>query len=91
MTLALVDPIAYSLISIVVAWAAFLFCGYGLLSSVINAMSYVVLVVGAIGIASAIYMIADLTSPFSGVFVVSPAPLVDVLNVVERATAGSHG
>jgi hypothetical protein len=72
MTLALVDPISYSLISMVVAWAAFLFCGYGLLSKR-HPMSYVVLVVGAMGIASAIYLIADLISPFSGVFVVSPA------------------
>ena len=91
MTLALVDPISYSLISIVLAWAAFLFCGYGLLSKR-HPMSYAVLVVGALGIASAIYIIADLISPFSGVFVVSPAPLVDVLNVVEEAAApaGSH-
>ena len=91
MTLALVDPISYSLISIVVGWAAFLFCGYGLLSRG-HPMSYVVLVVGALGIASAIYIIADLISPFSGVFVVSPAPLVDVLKAVEAAAApaGSH-
>jgi len=91
MTLALVDPISYPLISIVVTWAAFLFCGYGLLSRR-HPMSYVVLVVGALGIASAIYIIADLISPFSGVFVVSPAPLVDVLKVVEEAAApaGSH-
>jgi len=55
-------------------------------------MSYVVLVVGTLDIASAIYIIADLISPFSGVFVVSPAPLVDVLKVVEEAAApaGSH-
>ena len=91
MTLALVDPISYSLIGVVVAWAAFLFCGYGLLSKR-HPMSYVVLVVGAMGVASAIYIIADLISPFSGVFVVSPAPLVDVLKVVEEAAApaGSH-
>ncbi len=91
MTLALVDPISYPLVTIVVAWAAFLFCGYGLLSKR-HPMSYVVLAVGAIGIASAIYIIADLISPFSGVFVVSPAPLVDVLKAVEEAAApgGSH-
>ena len=91
MTLALVDPISYSLVSIVVGWAAFLFCGYGLLSKR-HPMSYVVLVVGALGIASAIYIIADLISPFSGVFVISPAPLVDVLKAVEEAAApaGSH-
>ena len=49
-------------------------------------MSYVVLAVGAIGVASGIFIIEDL------VFVVSPAPLVDVLNAVEAAaaTAGSH-
>jgi hypothetical protein len=48
-----------------------------------------VLVVGALGIASAIYVIADLTSPFSGVFVVSSAPLVDVLKAVEVAAQES--
>ena len=91
MTLALVDPISYSLVSVVVGWAAFLFCGYGLMSRR-HPMSYVVLMVGALGIASAIYLIADLISPFSGVFVISPAPLVDVLKAVEEAAApaGSH-
>jgi hypothetical protein len=51
-----------------------------------------VLVVGALGIASAIYVIADLISPYSGVFVVSPAPLVDALKAAEEAAApaGSH-
>ena len=47
MTLALVDPISYSLVSVVVSWAAFLFCGYGLMSRR-HPMSYVVLVVGAL-------------------------------------------
>ena len=84
MTLALVDPISYSLVSVVVSWAAFLFCGYGLMSRR-HPMSYVVLMVGAMGIASAIYLIADLISPYSGVFVISPAPLVDVLKAVEAA------
>ena len=88
MTLALVDPISNALVTIVVAWAAFLFCGYGLLSKR-HPMSYVVLFVGAMGIASAIYIIADLISPFSGVFVVSPTPLVDVMKAVEEAE-GSH-
>jgi hypothetical protein len=90
MTLALVDPISYSLIGIVVAWAAFLFCGYGLLSKR-HPMSYLVLVIGALGVASAIYIIADLISPFSGVFVVSNAPLVDVLKAVESATEPGGG
>ena len=90
MTLALVDPISYSLIGVVVGWATFLFCGYGLLSRR-HPMSFVVLVVGALGVASAIYLIADLISPFSGAFMVSPAPLVDVLKAIGAAAArGSH-
>jgi hypothetical protein len=48
MTLALVDPISYSLIGVVVAWAAFLFCGYGLMSKR-HPMSYLVLVIGRLG------------------------------------------
>ena len=86
MTLALVDPISYSLIGVVVGWATFLFCGYGLLSKR-HPMSFVVLVVGALGVASAIYLIADFISPFSGAFMVSPAPLVDVLKAIEAAAA----
>jgi hypothetical protein len=74
----------------VVAWAAFLFCGYGLLSKR-HPMSYLVLVIGALGVASAIYIIVDLISPFSGVFVVSNAPLVDVLKAVESAVEPGGG
>ncbi len=91
MMLALVDPISYPLVSIVVTWATFLFCGYGLLSRR-HPMSYIALLVGAMAIASAIYVIADLINPYSGVFVLSPAPLADVLQVVEEAAApaGRH-
>jgi hypothetical protein len=88
MTLALVDPISYSLIGVVVGWATFLFCGYGLLSRR-HPMTYAALVVGALGVSSAIYLIADLTNPFSGVFVISPAPLIHVLSAIEAAASGS--
>jgi hypothetical protein len=51
-----------------------------------------VLVIGALGVASAIYIIVDLISPFSGVFVVSQEPLVDVLKAIEEVSvrAGGH-
>ncbi len=91
MALALVDPISYPLVSIVVAWATFLFCGYGLLSRR-EAMSYVAFAVGAMGVASAIYIISDLASPYSGLFQVSPAPILDLLQAVDEALtpAGGH-
>ena len=91
LALSLVDPISYPLMGVVIAWAAFLFCAYGLLSKG-HPMTYVALASGALGIASAIYVIADLSSPYSGLFKVSPAPITDVLRAVEAAArpAGSH-
>jgi len=91
MTLALVDPISYPLLAIVVAWATCLFCGYGLLSKR-HPMTFVILGFGALAIASAIYCIADLSSPYSGLFTVDPDPIVDVLDAVDAAAkpAGVH-
>jgi hypothetical protein len=56
-----------------------------------RAILRLVLVIGALGVASAIYIIVDLISPFSGVFVVSNAPLVDVLKAVESAVEPGGG
>jgi hypothetical protein len=42
-------------------------------------MSVIVLAVGALAVASALYMIEDLSSPYSGLFRASPAPLEQVL------------
>jgi hypothetical protein len=61
----------------------FLFCGYGLMSKG-NAMSIAAGVVGAIAIASAIYLILDLSDPYSGIFRASSAPLEQVLAVMGK-------
>jgi hypothetical protein len=91
LALALVDPVSYPLLILVVTWAAFLFCGYGLLSKR-HIMSYIVLGVGAMAVASSIYVISDLISPYSGFFQVSPEPIIDVLKAVDAAAApaGAH-
>jgi hypothetical protein len=89
MALALVDPVNYALLSIVAAWATCLFCGYGLLSKP-HPMSYVILAVGALAIASALDVIIDLSDPYSGLFQVSPHPLNDVLTAI-RAEAPPEG
>jgi hypothetical protein len=83
MSFALSSPVSYPLIIIVVGWAVFLFCGFGLMSEG-HAMSLVVVFVGACAAASAVYMILDLSSPYSGVFRVSPAPLQQVLAVMGK-------
>jgi hypothetical protein len=83
MSFALASPVSYPLILIVVAWAVLLFCGFGLMSSG-HAMSMVVVFIGACAAASAVYMILDLSSPYSGAFRASPAPLQQVLAVMGK-------
>ena len=82
MSFALSNPVSYPLILMVVGWATFLFCGYGLMSKG-NPMSIAAGVVGAIAVASAVYLILDLSDPYSGLFRTSPA--------AARAGAGGHG
>ena len=49
-----------------------------------NPMSIAGGAVGAIAIASAIYLILDLSDPYSGAFGTSPAPLQQVLAVMGK-------
>ena len=61
------------------------------LASRVNPMSILVLAFGAFAVASAVYVILDLSSPYSGVFRASPAPLEQVLAYMsqERGAVGA--
>ena len=83
MSFGLSNPVSYPLILIVVGWAALLFCGFGLMSKG-HSMSVVVAFVGACAAATAVLMILDLSSPYSGVFRASQAPLEQVLAVMGK-------
>jgi hypothetical protein len=83
MSFALASPVSYPLILTVVAWAVLLFCGFGLMAKG-HAMSVIAVFFGACAAASAVYMILDLSSPYSGIFRASPAPLQQVLAVMGK-------
>ena len=83
MSFALAAPVSYPLILTVVAWAVLLFCGFGLMAKG-HAMSVIAVFFGACAAASAVLMILDLSSPYSGVFRASPAPLQQVLAVMGK-------
>ena len=83
MSFALTNPVSYPLILIVVGWAMALFCGFGLMSKG-HMMSVVAVLVGAIAVATSVYMILDLSSPYAGVFRPSSAPLEQVLEVMGK-------
>jgi hypothetical protein len=91
MAVAIVDPVSYPLVSVVAAWAAFLFCGFGLMSTS-HVMSYVALAVGALAVASACYVIIDLSDPYSGLFQVSREAITDVIDTIDLTskTMGHH-
>jgi hypothetical protein len=81
MALALVDPLSYPLLGMIIAWASLLFFAYGLLSKH-HLMTIVSIAVGAVAVASATYLILDFSSPYSGLFRLSPAPIQDVLRAL---------
>jgi hypothetical protein len=83
MSFALSTPVSYPLLTIVVVWATLIFLGFGLMSKG-HAMSVIVLFIGACAAASAVLMILDLSSPYSGIFRASPQPLEQVLLVMGK-------
>ncbi len=83
MSLQLISPIASSLLIVVVAWSTFLFLGFGVLSG-LNTTTVVALAMGAISVASAVYLIDDLSEPYSGTFRVSPAALEQTIEAIDK-------
>jgi hypothetical protein len=63
----LASSVSWPLVVIVVSWALILFCGYGVLSR-LNATTLTALGFGAFAVGSAIFLIIELSQPFTGVF-----------------------
>ena len=78
MSLQLIDPISWPLISTVIAWSCLLFCGFGLLSRM-NATTLCVLALGACSVASAIFLILELSQPYTSLLRISPSSLEQVI------------
>jgi hypothetical protein len=83
MSFALSAPISYPLLLTVVGWVFLLFCGFGLTSRG-TVMTVAALAVGAVAVATAVLLILELSSPYSGVFRASSAPLEQVLAVMGK-------
>ncbi|OLL33330.1 hypothetical protein BTH42_02170 [Burkholderia sp. SRS-W-2-2016] len=64
-------------------WLGVIFLSFGLIAPR-NALALVTITLGAVSIASAVYVIVDLDTPFSGPIVVSSMPLRDTLAHLSR-------
>jgi hypothetical protein len=72
------DHVQHPFILILLAWFAILFFSIGLFAPR-NGLVIAALVVGALSIAGAVVLIADLDSPFEGILVVSAEPMQEAL------------
>ena len=64
-------------------WLVIIFASFGL-SAPNNMLSYITIVLGALSIASVIFVILDLDTPFTGIFTVSSQPLREALIQLSR-------
>jgi hypothetical protein len=83
MSLQLTHPVSWPLIGAVTAWSCLLFCGLGLLSRV-NATTLTALGLGACAVASAIFLILELSQPYTSSIRISPAGLEEVIVELDK-------
>ncbi len=81
MMLQLAGGISWPMLAIVVCWSLLLFCGYGLVSPV-NATVVVSLALGAIAVASAIFLIIELSQPYAGLFKLPPGAMIETIKAL---------
>ena len=81
MGLQLAGGIPWPMLTIVVCWSLLMFCGYGLASPV-NRTVVVALGFGAITVASAIFIIVQLSNPYSGALKLSAAPVTETIEAL---------
>jgi hypothetical protein len=82
MMLQLAGGISWPMLMIVVCWSLLLFCLYGLVSPV-NATVLTTLALGAIAVASAIFLIIELSQPYAGVFRIPPGAVLEAIQGLE--------
>jgi hypothetical protein len=82
----LASPFPPHLVNIMIYWASVLFLGNGLVAKQ-SAISAIVLLAGAVAIASAIFLILELSNPYVGVIRLSPASFDQLLGALAESHA----
>jgi len=83
MSLQLANAFSKPLLICVIFWSVFLFCGFGLLSRS-NATTLAALLFGAFAVASAVFLILELSQPYTGLFRISPAALQQTIEAMGK-------
>ena len=77
------NNVSYPLLVILVFWLAIIFVNFGLQSKP-NASVHVALVLSALSVSAAIFLILEMDHPFQGIIRISDAPLRHVINQLGR-------
>jgi hypothetical protein len=88
MTRQLANPFPPYVLFVVVCWASALFLGNGLVATP-NAVTVLAHLAGALAIASAIFLILELSQPYSGVIRLKPGGLDRLLEVLGEVKIGA--
>jgi hypothetical protein len=83
MSLQLASPISWPLLFVVISWAMLLFAGYGVMAR-LNGTAVIAALVGAFAVGSAVFLILELNSPFSGLFRIPASAMEQTLEVLNK-------
>jgi hypothetical protein len=83
MSLQSASPISWPLLVVVVVWSVLLFFGFGLVSPT-NATTVTALALGAFAVASAVFLIIELSHPYTGLFRIPPGALEETIDALGR-------
>ncbi|RBP11355.1 uncharacterized protein DUF4239 [Roseiarcus fermentans] len=90
MALQISGGVPWAMLDIIVCWSLLMFCGYGLVSP-INGTVIAALGFGALTIGSALFVIVELSDPFSGTFRLSAAPVQQTIEALGDVPVLSEG
>ncbi len=82
-SLQLASPVSWPLVVVVISWGLILFCGFGFLSR-ITPTSIGALALGAFAVGSALFLILEMSQPFSGLFRVPSGAFDQMLSVLAQ-------
>jgi hypothetical protein len=77
------NSVTWPFLSILVSWTALLFFGFGLLAR-LNAAAVFTLAIGALSVASAIFLILELDAPYSGILRLPPTPILEAIDALGK-------
>jgi hypothetical protein len=81
MTLQITNSISWPFLIILVSWTSLLFFGFGITVRR-NGTAVATLAVGAFAVASAVFLIVELSQPYSGLLRLSPTALVQAIDAL---------